>query len=252
MLPGNISSRFCNSVHWRWEAKIQEYLTSALATASSSVFNWLLLDRAKFISTRLKAAEQDLDSVWFLLLHTKCILSSHPHAQCLGLLFFPVVLWGGMWGTGGSSTSSQSRITDFIIGCLGLQLKLIALHESLQLSSLINPAWHPGTFEKLFVLLFDRGNLWEGELFTARGWQGKFSLAAHLNWVCWCLPCTKTSNLIWSAWLHRWFEVGFIQPWELSPPMKGTVCEPSGLWQPGTPNWNGCVGRGWAADSQSS
>lgn len=150
------------------------------------------------------------------------------------------------------SSAFHSRITDFITGGLGLLLKLIALHESLQLSSLITPAWHPGAFERLFVLLFDRGNLWEGELFAVRGWWGKFSLAAHLNWVCWCLPCTKTSNLIWSAWLHRWFEVGFIQPWELSPPMKGTVCEPSGLWQPGTPNWNGCVGKGWAADPQSS
>lgn len=149
------------------------------------------------------------------------------------------------------SSTSHSRITDFIIGCLGLLLKLIALHESLQFSSLITPA---GIQEPLkgFCVAFWQGKFVRGELFAARGWQGKFSLAAHLNWVCWCLPCTKTSNLIWSAWLHRWFEVGFILPWELSPPMKGTVCEPSGLWQPGTPNWNGCVGRGRTADPQSS
>ena len=65
----------------------------------------------------------------------------------------------------------------------------------------ITPAWHPRVFERLFELLFDRWNLWEGELSAAKGWQGKFSLATHLNWVCWCLLCTKTSNLIWSACL---------------------------------------------------
>lgn len=253
MLPGNISSRFCNRVHWRWEAKIQEYLTSVLARASSSVFNWLLLDRAKFTSTRLNVTEQDLGSVWFLLPCTKCILSSHPHA-CLSALAGSSF----QWYFEVECEEEDVLHTFFYFSQQNnwfyhwVSWSAAEANSTAWISSLIAPAWHPGAFERLFVLLFDRRNLWEGEFFAARGWQGKFSLAAHLNWVCWCLPCTKTSNLIWSAWLHRWFEVGFIQPWELSPPMKGTVCEPSGLWQPGTPNWNGCVGKGWAADPQSS
>lgn len=116
---------------------------------------------------------------------------------------------------------------------------------------MITLAWHSRVFESLFGLLLDMGNLWERELSAAKEWYGKFSLAAHLNWVGWCLPCTKLqiSSGQLGYVLHRWFEVGFILPWELSPSMKGTACEPSSLWQPGTPNWNGCAGKGWAAES---
>lgn len=133
MLPGNISSRFCNRVHWRWEAKIQEYLTSVLARASSSVFNWLLLDRAKFISTGLNVTEQDLDSVWFLLPNSK----SSAHISMLVSMLQLALLSSGIlrWNVRKKrcythSSTSHSRITDFITGYLGLQLKLIALHES--------------------------------------------------------------------------------------------------------------------------
>lgn len=65
--------------------------------------------------------------------------------------------------------------------------------------------------------------------------------------------CCALKLQIWSGQhgyvLHRCFEVGFILPWELSPSMKGTSYEPSGLWQPGTPNCNGCAGEGQAAES---
>lgn len=51
-----------------------------------------------------------------------------------------------------------------------------------------------GSLKGFVCTAFWQGSLWEGELSAAKGWQGKFSLAAHLNWVCWCPPWAKTSN----------------------------------------------------------
>lgn len=73
-------------------------------------------------------------------------------------------------------SSSHSRITDFIIVCLGLLLKLIALHES-------PAALLSGIQRSLkgFLGCFLTGGIRERENSAAKGWQGKFSLAAHLN-----------------------------------------------------------------------
>lgn len=89
------------------------------------------------------------------------------------------------------------------------------------------------------------GCFWEGdslsrgELSITERWHGKLNSTAHLNWVRWCLPCTKTSNLIWSAWLCTAEVVWcWIYPAMGTVSISEIVCESHGLRQPRTPNPN--------------